>query len=259
MTDKLSSSAGPAKCKAPLTEGEKSTRRWFGDDANIDRIVDSIADRVESLKAKEPKPEPNLWGVDDEPTEQHRACKCTSRDIRGLVSQAYLSMFGGIPEDHVVIDPCANSEFLARCRLLGVHASDYELNHTLLNVRKAGWHTDITRTLVPALSRSTVDKIGYAAEMAARLVQIEIRDAGGEIPSVDRMLCDPELRNVFDSVVVSLNPGFSIYEYRMAAFSFRKAGRVSNLASVTLPDWQLRAPLRTVDIDDIPTGPGMYA
>jgi hypothetical protein len=173
-----------------------------------------------------------------------------------------MAMIRSIPEDHVVIEPSANQEFLSRCRLLGANVSDFNLNKALLNVRKAGHlHRGLDRSRGPVLDRQALDKIGYAAEIAARLVQMRAIESGADQPTVDRILCDPTLREVFDDAVQSVASGFSLYEYRLAAFSYRKSGRASaqRLSDVSVPEWDVNdASFRTLDPDDAPAGPGVY-
>jgi len=240
-----------------MSAGAESTKRWFPEESDFDSFVDGIIEQAETIRESRKDREPSLFGEIEAP-----ACRTrpSNRDIRGIVSQAFLAMFDGLPEDHVVIEPEANSEFIARCRLLGAEEPESKLNRTLLNVRKAGWHTGIVRGQTAQLPRPVVDRIGYAAEMAARLVQLQSEDVGSDSPTVDRMMCDPDLRVLFDEFVQALAPGFTGYQYRLAAFAFRKSGRASTLrlGASPLPDWDLHAPLRTVDLDDVPTGPGLY-
>ncbi|MCW5766110.1 MAG: hypothetical protein KIT68_09060, partial [Phycisphaeraceae bacterium] len=54
-------------------------------------------------------------------------------DIREVVATAYRSLMRRLPEDHVVLNPIANAEFIVRCRDLGATVSEVVLNRTLLN------------------------------------------------------------------------------------------------------------------------------
>ena len=241
-----------------MSASAESTKRWFPEESDFDSFVDGIMKKAEVLRRQTRERQPTLFSGADAPTCRTRK---VDRDLRGIVSQAFLAMFNGLPEDHVVIEPQANSEFVSRCRLLGAEEPESLLNRTLLNVRKAGWHTGIDRGQTAQLPRPVVDRIGYAAEMAARLVQLQSQDVGLDTPTVDRMMCDPNLRELFDDFVQGLAPGFSEYQYRLAAFAFRKSGRASTLRLGTspLPDWDLQAPLRTLDLDDVPEGSGLYS
>jgi len=241
-----------------MSAGAEATKRWFPEESEFDSFVDGIMERAATIREAKKQQHPSLFTGAQTPSLHPRM---SDRDMRGIVSQAFLAMFNGLPEDHVVIEPTANCEFISRCRLLGAEEPESLLNRTLLNVRKAGWHTGIDRGQTTQLPRPVVDRIGYAAEMAARLVQLQSEDVGLDTPTVDRMMCDPDLRALFDDFVQSLAPGFAEYQYRLAAFAFRKSGRASTLrlGATQLPDWELRAPLRSVDLDDVPESPGLYS
>lgn len=249
-----------------VTPGEAATRRWFPDEVDLDRRIDAVVQEVakrrsDEAKAKPTVPQGGLFGDDAvEPAQPRR--RSATRSLNEIASQAYLAMLRAMPEDHVVIHPEANQEFVNRCRLLGASVSEFLLNKALLNVRKAGkWHRGIERGSAPNLDREVLDRVGYAAEMAARLVQMRAIEAGADHPTVDRILCDPTLRELFDEAVCGVAPGFSVYEYRLAAFSYRKSGRESTvrLGQTSAPDWEVDdAPFRSLDPDDAPAAPGVY-
>ncbi len=257
MTTNTSSGRARAEDMANNSAGAEATKRWFPEKSAFDSFVDGILERAKTIQNDKSNQQPSLFGRADF---LYRVRRESDRDIRGIVSQAFLAMFTGLPEDHVVIQPEANSEFISRCRLLGADEPESFLNRTLLNVRKAGWHTGIDRGQTAQLPRPVVDQIGYAAEMAARLVQLQSEETGLNAPTVDRMMCDPDLRIQFDEFVKGLAPGFTEYQYRLAAFAFRKSGRASTLrlGMSQIPDWDLHAPLRTVDLSDVPESPGLY-
>ena len=97
--------------------------------------------------------------------------------------------------------------------------------------------------------------------MAAKLLQLEACECGSEAPSIDQILCDPELRDSFDETARDLAPWASTYEQRLAVLAYRKSGRASTrrLAATTIPDWELTAPLFSLDPEDVPKSPGVYA
>ncbi len=243
------------------SSGEMSTRRWFPNSEEFERFVDGVIQGVDELRTKRAHEQPTLFSIDDEqPGDVDADCAC--RDLRGLVSQAFLSMFNGKPEDHVVIDPEANREFVSRCRLLGADDSEFRLNQTLLNVRKAGWHYGIERGNSYRLTREIMDRIGFAAEIGARVVQLQAMDRGACEPSIDSILCDPDLRSEFDQAAESVAPGYSSYDYRLAVLSFRKSGRrdTYRLADSDYPNWEmLDYPLPHLDPNDFPAKPAIYS
>lgn len=249
-----------------VTAGAAVTRRWFPDEADLQRRIDEVVKEV-ARRRNQPAaeahvaPQTLLFGDADVARPRPRR-RGVVPSLNQIASQAYLAMTRAIPEDHVVIDPEANREFVSRCRLMGASVSEFVLNKALMNVRKAGkLHRGLERDHAPALDRDTLDKIGYGAEMAARLVQMRAIEAGADRPTVDRILCDPTLRELFDDAIQGVAPGFSVYVCRLAALSYRKSGRESSvrLGQTSAPVWDVDdAPFRTLDPDDAPAAPGVY-
>jgi hypothetical protein len=181
-------------------------------------------------------------------------------DLRELVAKAYRSMFRVPPEDYTIINPTLNAEFIERCRRLGATTSEFALNKTLLNVRKAGGNSDVSRETIPAPAREAIDECGHATEIAASILQREQAVLGRSIPSVDRMLCDPELRQRLDRYVQLLLGEADLAIVHFALLAFRKCGRASTgrLANVSMPERSLFASLNSLDPDDVPHVPGIY-
>ena len=234
--------------------------KFFPDEPSLDQFVDGVLAEVAALDRAAAKQAPKdgvqadlLWSSG----EGFVQCEVKARrttDIRALVSEAYKSLFNGMPEDHVVIEPKANEEFIARCRLLGANVTESQLNRTLLNVRKAGLHAGIHREPAPKLPDGLFHRMGHAGEMAARLVQLRARQVGLLDLSVDQILCDPTYRSMFDSAAARLAPGFAPYQYRLAALAFRKAGRRAHGHERDIHSalWTRPVPLRSLDPDDLP-------
>ncbi|MBS0190399.1 MAG: hypothetical protein JSR52_04550 [Planctomycetes bacterium] len=251
-----------------MSAGQAATRRWFPDEADLQRRVDAILHEVmrrrcDESERKSSTPSQELLFADIPASASPRKLRGRAVSLNQIVSQAYLAMIRSIPEDHVVIEPSANQEFVSRCRLLGANVSEFSLNKALLNVRKAGQlHRGLNRSNESSvLNRQALDRVGYAAEIAARVVQLRAIESGADQPTVDRILCDPTLRELFDEAVQSAATGFSLYECRLAAFSYRKSGRASaqRLSDVSMPEWDVNdASFRTLDPDDAPAKPGVY-
>ncbi|MGH7243392.1 MAG: hypothetical protein ACREJD_08255 [Phycisphaerales bacterium] len=266
-TANVSSARGEHREAKAMTSGQAATRRWFPDEADLQRRIDAIVQEVvrrrhaDSGKDATGSPQKLLFTDIPVPNSQPKR-RGAAVSLSQIVSQAYLAMIRAMPEDHVVIEPTANQEFVSRCRLLGANVSEFVLNKALLNVRKAGnLHRGLERSSAPSLDRQALDKVGYAAEMAARLVQMRAIEAGADHPTVDRILCDPMLRDLFDDAVQTVAPGYSAYEYRLAAFSYRKSGRASTLrlGQSSVPGWDVDdASFSHLDPDDAPITPGVY-
>jgi hypothetical protein len=194
-----------------------------------------------------------------------RAVKqCRSRkiqtDVRDLVEKCYRSLLRPFPEEHVILNPIANAEFIVRCRELGATVSETVLNRTLLNNRKAGRHSDLPRVRVCHLETGMFERIGHAVEIAASLVQREWATLGHSIPSVDDMLCDPEQRHALSVHVRALQEHVEAIECHLVLLAVRKSGRETSAraAGQSMPERTLFAPLRSLDPDDVPVGGGIY-
>lgn len=181
-------------------------------------------------------------------------------DIRALVEACYRSLMRPLPEEHVILNPLANAEFIVRCRDLGTTAPEAQLNWTLLNNRKAGRHADVTRKAAPRMSAGAFDRIGHAVEMAASLVQRERCKAGWSIPSVDDMLCDPEQRTRLGNFVRAFHGNVEPIDCHLVLLAIRKSGKEASTraAGASLPQRTLFAPLRSLDPSDVPEMGGLY-
>lgn len=263
-TSRKSKTRGKRLGPGPKGTGEAATLRWFSE-ADIKRHVQAIA--AEIREARETPPAlrgdaPQLLFPNILDGASPRAARSTMMTVTQIASQAYMGLLEPMPEDHVVINPVLNREFISRCRLLGAEVSEFALNKALLNVRKSGsFHRGIDRGTAPALDRGTIDHMGYAAEIAAKFVQLRAIESGSDQPTIDKILCDPMLRDLFDDAAQQIAPGFTAYEYRLAALAYRKSGRASNvrLGASSEPSWEVMdAGFPTLDPDDAPTAPGIY-
>jgi hypothetical protein len=234
------------------------TSRWFPEPGSFEKFFNEIVTEADRIRAQ--RGQQNLFGGCTAESSRSRRSRSSPREIKGLVSRVYMSLLHRMPEDHVVIEPKANGEFLARCRLLGLDVPESILNRTLLNVRKAGWHTGLDRGAGRTLSPDVVDSVGFAVEIAIRIVQLQAVEVGLNMPAIDQVLCEPQLRTAFDEAARRISPGATLYDYRIAALAFRKSGRESRqrLSSTSEPEWQPEAPLATFDLEDAPERPCVY-
>lgn len=215
----------------------------------------------------------NLFASDEPPSQtcasvaqstrgaaQARTRRKIRTDVRDLVEKCYRSLLRPFPEEHVILNPIANAEFIVRCRELGATVSETVLNRTLLNNRKAGRHSDVLRTHGCHLEVGTFERIGHAVEIAASLVQRQWAAVGHAIPSVDDILCDPEQRRALGVYVSTLHERVEAIDCHLVLLAFRKSGREASMraAGLSLPAQTLFAPLRSLDPDDLPVGGGIY-
>jgi len=141
---------------------------------------------------------------------------------------------------------------LSNCRLLSIPGDARDWNHLLLNIRKAGSLGSIDtsrRTMIP---RNHMASFMFASEMAWRTISKE-SDA-----SLDDILCDPDLRNAFDSRASLIAPGHTPLEYRWAALSIRKDASKGRRFLDRLTDSMARRVFRISDRHRMPASPGHY-
>jgi hypothetical protein len=169
-----------------------------------------------------------------------------------MLVEAFKRSYEGYASDRVVVDPELNAAFLGECRGLGLTQSDYELNHILLSIRKSG-----RAVLPPATKKPKItdyDNFLFASEIAARHLQ---RQDG---LTLDRVLCDPSLRQRFDEIALRFGAEKSVLKLRMGALYLRKMHRLS---PEDKPEgfYDLRPAGRIADLrlGEIPDMPGLYA
>ena len=179
------------------------------------------------------------------------------RDATGLpgdlIAAAFNETHDGYSPDWVIVEPVCNTRFLAKCRECGLTPSDRALNHALMNFRK---NPKNKGKLNPATRRSGFDDYEdyfYAAEIAVRVLQ---RTEG---VTLDRILCDPDLRSQFDELAIRLAPGQTPLKLRCAALNLRKTHRLQPLEpGVVDYDLVSAGPFRRVNLDNIAALPGGY-
>lgn len=171
--------------------------------------------------------------------------------------RAFLEVRDGYSTDRVVADPELNRRFLERARQLGAIGTDFQLNWTLFNARKAGSISVPTKT-----RRYTVpgkDEFEFATEMAISFIQRKLEREAGHSISLDKIICDPELAEQFDKTASLLAPGYRPLEYRWIVLGLRKARRFSKQAAeVDCPRFDSFGTAADIRAGKLPTGQGLY-
>ncbi len=169
-----------------------------------------------------------------------------------LIVEAYKHIYDEFSTDRIVVDTEYNKRYLTECRKLGLTLGDYELNHALYGIRKSG-----KSVLPPATKKPQIkdyDNFVFASEIAFRYLQR--RDG----VTLDRVLCDPQLREKFDEIAQRLSPEASVFKLRMGALYLRKTHRLSSdAAGAPCYDLLSAGNVSQVKLDDVPEFPGMYA
>lgn len=179
--------------------------------------------------------------------------KGSARSAEPVIARAFNAVHDGFSRDWIIIEPQHNKLFIAKCRDFGLGLSEYMLNHVLMNIQKNPKNKGL---LNPATERSgfkSYDDCAYGSEIAIRILQ---RTRG---VTLDRVLCDPLLRELFDEYALRLCPKQTALKLRAAAFNLRKTHR---LKPVSLEsgryDLVTKGPLKSVSLEEIEQLPGTY-
>jgi site-specific DNA-methyltransferase (adenine-specific) len=152
--------------------------------------------------------------------------------------------------DLYIADPKRNALFIAKCRQLGLKASEYVLNKTLLNARKNKLLTGLESV------RTSIDyeDIAFACEFAATELKYKIG------VSIDDIVCDPGIAEQYDSIAAKLSPGHEPFCYRWAILSIRKASgrRVDWKRSYKMPTFERTFRLISDSLSQLPGEGGAY-
>jgi site-specific DNA-methyltransferase (adenine-specific) len=172
------------------------------------------------------------------------------------IIQAFLEVRDAYSPGKVIADPELDRKFLRRCRELGLAGTDYELNWTLMNARKAGklsGFSDLIKTRSYSVGK-VIDEFEYASELAVRYMQ------KSKNVSLDQIICDPEFAKEFDMYASRLSPNFSSLQYRWAALGLRKAGRLGKKVDQIgeLPELESFGRISGLELGKIPEVGGLY-
>jgi site-specific DNA-methyltransferase (adenine-specific) len=173
------------------------------------------------------------------------------------VIRAFLEVRDGYSADRVVADPELNKKFLDRVRELGATGTDFEVNWMLFNARKNGLLSLPTKTR--RFSIAGKDNFEFATEMAICHIQAQLEREMGERISLDKIICDPDLAERFDSVAALLAPDHSPIEYRWVVLGLRKARRLSKkAANIDCPRFKRLGSATEIRMSRLPIGQGLY-
>ncbi len=174
----------------------------------------------------------------------------SNEKVLEVVKHAFLTTHQGYSTDEVLISDELNEEFIKSCKLILPSLSSEQFNWWLMNLRKRGKVT--TRR-----NEVKYEDFLHAGEIAARLIYDKHQ------VSVDRALCNPELRREFDTIAASVSPGVSPYVLRKAALRLRKARRLRPELVLRVAAWSSKVVTLTAEeiLEDptlVPMRPGVY-
>ncbi|WP_231933041.1 restriction endonuclease subunit S [Botrimarina mediterranea] len=171
------------------------------------------------------------------------------------IAAAFQRSHDGYSTDYVLASPEANARFLDAAASLGVDAPAVAINKHLLIVRKT------QKGLLPKTSRryrnpADLDPFEFVAEWAVRIVQRKVKKELGREPSLDTLLCDPELAKRFDEIAAKLKAlDGKRLPYRWFALALRK--RKHSDAGGLVAEFAEPLPLEEA-VAKAPKGPGVY-
>jgi predicted GIY-YIG superfamily endonuclease len=175
-------------------------------------------------------------------------------NLREVVRRSFFATHAGRSTDDVVIDDSLNAAFIDACLQELPSASPADLNWQLYNLRKQppgiGKVAAVTR-------RDHHDGYIHASEIAAR----HLDDRHGL--TIDQVLCDPQMRQEFDTIAQGIAPGVPTYFLRKAALKLRKNRQLKPELIKRVADWGttlLTFPAEQLreNPDLIPRLPGIY-
>ena len=174
-------------------------------------------------------------------------------DLKSVVRQAYAEVHDGWSTDEVLLQDELNQKFVTACRQFRPEESQYKLNWTMLNLRKAGQ----LKAEVTKRRRDQHQAYRHLAEIAARTIQDKHR------VNTDRMMCDEKLRCEFDRQARLLAKDVDPYLLRKAAFGLRKTRRLKPELILRVADWDreitvYRAAELSENLLSVPESPGIY-
>jgi len=229
-----------------LAVARKLGRKWIGLELSKD-YVDRINDRLKSIRVGDP-----LDGFEEPhktaPSTKKGKSKAVLRSSRGGrkprsakaqrireeiesgVTSAYSAAHDGFSTDYLLANPDLNASFVAECKHLGVPGDAVVWNQTLLRVRKNGGLPRLTKRPHRATLRE-MDPYSFASEVA--LLQMTVSCDY----SLDDILCDPELAEMFDEIAERFAPGYTPLQYRWAALALRKRAMRSKRAAEGFKGW----------------------
>ena len=168
------------------------------------------------------------------------------------IEQALRACGDGYSPDRVVADPELNLRFVAWCHGRGMQESARDLNHKLLNSRKAGGLTKYRTTKKTRVGPA--DDFKFAAEISARHME---KKHGIKL---DNILCDPILAREFDEHAIEMAPGYSSLQYRWTALNLRKTRKLRPeiVSQILHCDRIAIGPISNTNPHDLPAAPGVY-
>lgn len=160
--------------------------------------------------------------------------------IDDAVTAAFEGTSQGYSVDRLLADPVLNAAFVAHCRSQAISGTPAEWNRRLLRLRKSA--RGLSSSQRTEVRWEQMDSYRFAAEIAWQLV-VQQYDM-----TIDSILCDPDLAEVFDRLAADLAPHHKPLDYRWSAISIRKRGKVGRARAEELDPSELSQPQRIASV-----------
>ncbi len=146
--------------------------------------------------------------------------------IGGLIESGLIAAFKaaheGFSTDVLLADRDLNQKFSDECDRLGLPGNPRFWNRTLLRIRKRSGAAQLHAHRRFSISFAECEPFLFASEAAWKTLISEER-----ADSLDEILCDPHLAQIFDEMAEEFAPGFTSLQYRWGALRIRKYAKVA--------------------------------
>jgi hypothetical protein len=147
------------------------------------------------------------------------------------VMRAFFSVHDGESTEEVIINDSLRNAFIKACddelTKLGLERKkEFDYNWTLETLRKAGNLGGVFTRKKRKSSPVNDSDSKRAKETAKKIIYM------GLPKDIDRIMCDPNLRQKFDQKAKKIAPGIDLYLVRKAALNYRKKGQHQDELSV---------------------------
>jgi len=198
--------------------------------------------------------------------ESELASRRFTMDQDWLLVRAFEDVRKGASVDALLWDTSLARAFTERCRRLGLAMPAAALMHRLMHIRKnSKKYTMHGITLSPSTRKEPRQSIlpQYAHVIEFVLVRLRYRTGA----SIDRILADPELGEMFETLAREVVPELTGEQLRLGALSIRKTRQFRNKQAVnkvralnpSVIEEAMTTPvsLAGINLDQVPSAPGL--
>jgi site-specific DNA-methyltransferase (adenine-specific) len=157
-----------------------------------------------------------------------------NKDTEDAVIESYNNVCGGLPVEYMLCDKELSNSFVKECLNKGLGGNATVWNRYLLSLERDGRLTRSSER-PDDLSLEQLYRVGYASEVAWRLLSIDYRK------TLDEILCSPEFASEFDRLAALYGPSdtsITSQEFRLAAMLLRRhSAQARERAAHRYADW----------------------